>query len=83
MTIKKALCGRQPGYFCFWFFLCPLAVSREFLFGFVSVIFEIKCQVLPVGFKVAILLFGISVPAGVCSPYDFSFPLVIRIELFF
>ena len=29
MAIKKALYGRQPGCFCFWFSLCPLAVTRD------------------------------------------------------
>ena len=36
MAIKKALYGRQPGCFYFWFSLCPLAVTRDLVFSFVS-----------------------------------------------
>jgi hypothetical protein len=33
MARKKALYGRQPG-FLFYFYLCPLAVTRDFIFLF-------------------------------------------------
>ena len=36
MAIKKALYGRQPGCFYFWFSLCPLAVTRDLVFSLVS-----------------------------------------------
>ena len=40
MAIKKALCGRQPGYFVCDFSLCPLAVTRDFVSSLGSGIFN-------------------------------------------
>ena len=40
MAIKKALYGRQPGCFYFWFSFCPLAVTRECFLRLVSEIFN-------------------------------------------
>ena len=40
MAIKKALYGRQPGCFYFRFSLCPLAITRDLVFSFVSGIFN-------------------------------------------
>jgi hypothetical protein len=44
MVIKKALYGRQTGWFCVDFYLCPLSVTRDFFVFLLE--FLIKCQVL-------------------------------------
>jgi hypothetical protein len=40
VAIKKPLYGRQPGYFLFCFSFCPLAVTIDFVFDFVTGVFN-------------------------------------------
>ena len=71
MTIKKALCGRQPGYFYVRFYLCPLAVSREFVFSLVSGVFNKVPSFTHFGLEKLLIAFGDFIPARICARYDF------------
>ena len=71
MAIKKALYGRQPGCFYFWFSLCPLAITRDLVFSFVSEIFNKVPSFTYFGLKKLLFLFGDFIPARICARYDF------------
>ena len=71
MAIKKALYGRQPGCFYFLFSLCPLAVTRDLAFIFVSGIFNKVPSFTHFGLKKLLIAFGEVIPARICARYDF------------
>ena len=71
MAIKKALYGRQPGCFYFWFSLCPLAVRRDLVFSLVSGIFNIVPSFTYFGLKKLLFIFGDFIPSRICARYDF------------
>ena len=63
MAIKKALYGRQPG--------CPLDVTRDLVFCFVSGIFNKVPSFTYFGLKKLPFAFGDFIPARICARYDF------------
>ena len=73
MAIKKALYGRQPGCFYFWFYLCPLAVTRDLVFSLISGIFNKVPSFTHFGLKKLLFACGDFIPAQVCAWFDFYF----------
>ena len=71
MAIKKALYGRQPGCCYFFFSLCPLAVTRDFVFSLVSGIFNKVPSFTHFGMKKLLIAIGDVIPARICARYDF------------
>ena len=71
MAIKKALCGRQPGYFVCDFSLCPLAVTRDFVSSLGSGIFNKVPSFTLFGLKKLLIAFGDFIPARISARYDF------------
>ena len=70
MAIKKALYGRQPGCFYFWFSLCPLAVTRDLVFSLVSGILNKVPSFTYFGLKKLLFAFGDFIPARICARYE-------------
>ena len=73
MAIKKALYRRQPGCFYLWFSSCPLAVTTDLVFSFVSEIFNKLPSFTYFGLKKLLFAFGDFIPARICARFDFLF----------
>ena len=73
MAIKKALYGRQPGCFYFWFSLCPPAVTRDLGFSLVSEIINKVLSFTYFGMKKLLYAFRDFIPARICARYNFPF----------
>ena len=65
MAIKKALYGRQPGYFVLDFSLCPLFVTRDcFLSLFSGILNKVPSFTL-FGLRKLLIAFGDFIPAQI------------------